>query len=59
MRRAGHEAFNEISRDTDSEFYPIQTKEAVLLTDGLLRNGGCWEGELRLWVHILTIRNRS
>ena len=45
MRRAGHEAFNEMSRDI--EFYPTQTKEAVLLTDGLLRNDGGWGGELR------------
>ena len=45
MRRAGHEALNEMSRDV--EFYPTQTKEAVLLTDGLLRNDGSWDGELR------------
>jgi len=56
MRRAGHEAFNEMSRDV--EFYPTQNKEAILLTDGLLRNDGGWEGELRRWVRILTVRIR-
>ena len=45
MRRAGHEAFNEMSHGV--EFYPTQTKEAVLLADGLLRNDGGWEGEFR------------
>ena len=55
MRRAGHEALNELSRDV--EFYPTQTKEAVLLTDGLLRNDGGWDAELRRWVRILSIRN--
>ena len=29
------------------EFYPTLIKEAVLLTDGLLRNDGGWDGELR------------
>ena len=55
MRRAGHEAFNEMSRD--AEFHPTQTKEAVLLTDGLLRNDGGWEGELRRSVRMFPIRN--
>ena len=45
MRRAGHEAFNEMSRSI--EFYPTLTKEAVLLADGLLRNDRAWQGELR------------
>ena len=45
MRRAGHEAFNELFRNDG--FYPTQNKEAVLLTDGLLRNDGHWDGELR------------
>jgi len=45
MRRAAYEGFNGMSRDV--EFHPTQTKEAVLLADGLLRNDGCWEGELR------------
>ena len=45
MSRAGREAFNEMLRDV--AFYPTQFKEAVLLTDGLLRNDGGWEGELR------------
>ena len=45
MRRAGDEAFNEMSRDV--EFHPTQTKEAVLLTGGLLLNDGGWEDELR------------
>ena len=31
----------------EAEFYPTLTKETVLLTDGLLRNGGGWDGELR------------
>jgi len=45
MSRAGYEAFNEMSHDV--EFHPTQFKEAVLLTDGLLRNDGDWDGELR------------
>ena len=45
MHRAGHEAFNEMS--SDAEFCLTQIKEAVLLTDGLLRNDGGWDGELR------------
>jgi len=43
MSRGGHEALK-MSREV--EFYPIQFKEAVLLTDGLLRNDGGWEPKL-------------
>ena len=45
MRRAGHEALNEMSRT--AEFYPVLLKEALLLTDGLLQNPVGWDGEFR------------
>ena len=45
LRRAGQEAFNAMARG--AEFHPILSKEAVLLTDGLLKNDGGWEQEFR------------
>ena len=45
FHRAGQEAFNEMTRGAD--FHPILSKEAVWLTDGLLRNDGAWEHEYR------------
>ena len=45
MRRAGNEVLSEMSRG--AEFHPIQLKEAVLLTDGLLQNPVGWDGEFR------------
>ena len=45
MRPAGQEAFNEILRD--DMYYTTLSKEALLLTDVLLRNDQSWEGELR------------
>ena len=43
LRRAGQEALNEMARGAD--FHPILSKEAVLLTDALLKGGGGWEQE--------------
>jgi len=56
MRRAGHEALNEMTHN--SEFYPTQAKEAVLLADGLLNNPHGWESEFSRWVRF-TIRNHQ
>ena len=44
MRRASHEAVN---KGRVAEYCPVQTKEAVLLIDGILRNPAEWEVELR------------
>ena len=45
MRRAGHEVLSEMLRG--AEFHPILSKEAILLTDGLLQNPVGWDGEFR------------
>ena len=48
LRRAGQDAFNEIARGAD--FHTILSREAVLLSDGLLKlenDGGRWEQEFR------------
>ena len=44
MRRASHEA---LTKSRATEFYPVQTKEAVALIDGILQNPSGWEGEFR------------
>ena len=44
MRRASHEA---VHKGRVAEYCPLQTKEAVFLIDGMLRNPTEWEGELR------------
>ena len=44
MRRASHEAVN---KSRVAEYCPLQTKEAVLLIDGILRKPTEWEAELR------------
>ena len=45
MRRAGHEVLSEMLHG--AEFHPTLSKEAILLTDGLLQNSAGWDGELR------------
>ena len=44
MRRAGTEALNDMTRQVG--FYHVRLKEAVLLTDGLLRNPVGWDREI-------------
>ena len=44
MRRASHEA---LTKSRAAEFYPLHTKEAVVLIDGMLQNPSGWEGEFR------------
>ena len=45
LRRASQEAFNEMARGAD--FHNTLSKEAVLLTEGLLKNDDGWEQEFR------------
>ncbi|KAJ7108038.1 cytochrome P450 [Mycena crocata] len=44
MRRAAHEGLN---KNVAHKFHPIQSKEAILLTHGLLVNPGAWDSHFR------------
>lgn len=44
MRRAAHEA---LGGEAIENYYPTQVTEAVILTDGLLKNPSGWDGHIR------------
>lgn len=52
MRRAGHECLN---KAIAHNFYPVQTTEAVLLTDGLLKDPTSWDSHLRRYVFFMHV----
>ena len=47
MRRAAHEA---LGGDAVENYCPIQTTEAVILTDALLKKPNGWDGHIRKFV---------
>ena len=47
MRRAAHEA---LGGDAVENYCPIQMTEALILTDGLLKNASGWDGHIRRYV---------
>lgn len=51
MRRAAHEGLNmRVAKD----YYAIQTKEAAILADGLLKEPNSWDDHLRRYKKIST-----
>jgi hypothetical protein len=53
MRRATSDALNR----TES-YHHIQMIEAVLLTDGLLRNVSSWDSHMHRYVVIVNLKNK-